>query len=171
MNKLKEADQESTADGEGRVRSGQILSPSRRRELVDAFLRAYPRELPRRLAWLADQLRIDRPRLLRLMGLPPEEVERQHDRAWDALVTQWPDRALWVEQLLRQLVAAFHYDWEELACLLHQQKLRGKFQPLAHTPGPDRERVLLSRIAEGGPDVLEWLVEYLSQPTGDPTRP
>jgi hypothetical protein len=76
-----------------------------------------------------------------------------------------------VEQLLRQLIAAFHYDWEALACLLQQQKLRGKFQPLPCTPAGDRERVLLAMIAEGGPDGLEWLVEYLSQPAAASTRP
>jgi hypothetical protein len=137
--------------------------------LADEFVKSYPKGLPDRLAWLADQLRIDRPRFLRLLELAPEEVAANLGSPWEAIAERWPDQALWVEELLRELIAMFGYDWRALADRLHQladagAQPAGKLDRLRAASRVDREELLLALISQGGPDVLLWLLEYLRQP-------
>jgi hypothetical protein len=154
-----------------------MASQTRAGRLADEFVASYPDNLPRRLEWLSNNLRIDRRRFLRLMGLPPDDVEENLDAPWEVIAKRWEDQARWVEELLCQLIALFGYDWRSLANRLHD--LAGDAQrrgpeciprPAGHVarlrtlPPADREMTLLTLIAEGGPDVLVWLIEYLTQP-------
>src|SRR5258708_677559 len=97
-----------------------MASQTRVARLADEFEASYPDTLPRRLEWLSNSLRIDRPRFLRLMGLAPGEVEQNLDAPWEVLAERWEDRAWWIEELLCQLIARFGYDWKTLANRLHQ---------------------------------------------------
>jgi hypothetical protein len=160
------------------------MDTERRAErLGEEFDESYPDTLPGRLEWIADHLRIDRPRLLRLMGLTPDEVEANLHAPWDVIAQQWEDEAWWVEELLCQLIALFGYDWRALANRLHQPAdagARSEFERVSRPAGHidrlwavrpcDREETLLARISQGGPDVLVWLVEYLTQPTRNGAR-
>jgi hypothetical protein len=62
--------------------------PSHRkaRQLATKFDRAYPKTLSARLAWWCRVLGIDRPRLLRMMGLSANEATRQKDTSWSDLL-------------------------------------------------------------------------------------
>ncbi len=154
-----------------------MVSPTRTARLADEFAASYPATLPERLEWLSENLRIYRPRFLRLMGLAADEAEMDLDTPWEVMASRWEDRAWWIEELLCQLIALFDYDWKALANRLHQLAANGESgrvsSPAGHMarlpslPPVERERTLLTRIAEGGPDVLTWLIEYLTQPAAD----
>jgi len=159
-------------DSAARAKEGQQMSnpqsetvPERTpsRDALE-FVRAYPSALPSRLEWLADHLHIDRRRVLRLMGVEQPQIEHCLGESWAEVVAEREEQATWVDQLLRQLVARFQYDPERIASVVRSQAYQGKVEPLLRTPEDDRERVILSMIAEGGPDVMNWLLEYLSQP-------
>jgi hypothetical protein len=77
-----------------------LTTERRAARLGEEFDEAYPDSLPRRLECLADHLRIDRARFLRLMGLAPDEVEANLDAPWEAIAEQWEDQAWWVQELL-----------------------------------------------------------------------
>jgi hypothetical protein len=152
--------------------------------LADEFVASYPDTLPRRLEWLSNNLRIGRQRFLRLMGLAPDDIEEHLGVPWEAIAERWPDEARWVEELLRQLIAPFSYDWKALAERLrqlaedaaHQQpqglsRAAGYVGRLGAVPPAERQQILLTLIAQGGPDVLGWLLEYLTQPATDGVAP
>jgi hypothetical protein len=155
-----------------------MAAERRAARLGEEFDESYPDTLPGRLEWLADHLRIDRPRFLRLMGFAPDEVEANLHTPWEAIAGQWEDEARWVEELLCQLITLFGYDWRALANRLHQPaeaearpELERVSRPAGHSdrlpavPPRDREETLLALISQGGPDVLVWLLEYLTQST------
>ncbi|HEV3256492.1 MAG TPA: hypothetical protein VG013_06420 [Gemmataceae bacterium] len=154
-----------------------MASQTRAARLADEFVASYPESLPRRLGWLSENLRIDRPRFLRQIGLAPDEVEKNLDTPWEVIAKQWEDQAWWVEELLCQLIALFSYDWRTLANRLHQlaadanrpqpeyvSRPSGHVARLHTLPPADREKTLITLIAQGGPDALTWLIEYLTQP-------
>jgi hypothetical protein len=156
------------------------MAPQRQAaRLSEEFVESYPDTLPLRLEWLADHLRIDRARFLRLLGLAPDEVEENLTTPWETIAAQWEDQARWVAELLSQLIALFSYDWKALAGRLHQSTEAGArpervSAPAGHTdrprtvfPGGGREETLLTLISQGGPDALVWLVEYLKQSATD----
>jgi hypothetical protein len=161
------------------------MAPQRRASrLGEEFIESYPDTLPLRLEWLADHLRIDRARFLRLMGLAAEGVEENFDTSWEKIAAKWKDQAWWVEELLCQLIAFFGYDWRALADRLHQpteadapprpervSSLNGHSGRLWTVPPDRREETLLTLISQGGPDALLWLVEYLTQSAADGTVP
>ncbi|MCI0462245.1 MAG: hypothetical protein L0Z62_35275 [Gemmataceae bacterium] len=161
------------------------MAPQRQAaQLADEFDASYPAPLAQRLEWLAEHLRLERPRLLRLMGLGPNTVKENRDASWETIVKRWQGEAWWMEQLLCQLIALFGYDWRSLASRLHQPvpsaaQLGNGFasRPAEHlkrvrlVPPADREGTLLALIHQGGPDVLLWLIEYLVQPTLDGMTP
>jgi hypothetical protein len=160
-----------------------MTTERRAARLGEEFDEAYPDTLPRRLEWLADHLRIDRSRFLRLMGLAPDEVEANLDTPWEAIAEQWEDQAWWVEELLCQLIALFSYDWRALANRLHQpaeagtrpelervSRPAGQIDRLQASPPCGREETVLALISQGGPDALVWLIEYLTQSTTDGAR-
>lgn len=147
-------------------------------QLADEFVESYPKTLPARIEWLADSLRIDRARLLRLMGLTPEEIEVNLERPWEVIAERYEYQTRWAVELLAAFLARFRYDWKVLADRLHQRAAAaansqgdraapsaGHPAQLCNLPPADREKVLLTLIAEGGPDALTWLFEYLSQAT------
>jgi hypothetical protein len=161
-----------------------MASQRRAAQLADEFAASYPDTLPRRLAWLAEHLRIDRSRFLRLIGLAPEEVEANFAASWEAIAERWPEGAQWAEQLLSELIALFGYDWRALANRLHRPAESGA------RPGPEgvwrpagqvgllptlaprvREETLLALLSQGGPDVHLWLIEYLMQPAANGQTP
>jgi hypothetical protein len=147
-----------------------MAAERRAARLGEEFDESYPDTLAGRLEWLADHLRIDRHCFLRLMGLAPDEVEANLPTSWQTIADRWGSRALWVEQILSQLIALFGYDWRALADRLHQlaetgqQPEPGRVERLQTVPPSRREETLLALIGEGGPDVLTWLIEYLTQP-------
>ncbi len=134
------------------------MAPQRRsaQQLARDFVASYPESLPSRLAWLEEHLRIDRVRFLRLLGLSPEEIEDNLHASWETITERWEYWARWIEELLRQLVALFGYDWRALADLIRPPAEIG-VRPTR------REEILLARIAEGGPGVRRALIEYLMQ--------
>src|SRR5262249_2815688 len=96
------------------------------------------------------------------------------------IAEKWEDGARWVEELLCQLMALFGYDWRALANCLHQPAeagVRPELERVSRPAGPigrlrtvppcGREETLLALISQGGPDVLLWLLEYLTQSTRD----
>ena len=80
---------------------------------VERFDREYPEQLPARLKWLEDHLRIGRDRMLRLMGLPRREAATARNRAWPKLVKDYELQAEQLEQLLTHYLAYFDYDVEK----------------------------------------------------------
>jgi hypothetical protein len=154
----------------------QMAAERRAARLGEEFDESYPDILPGRLQWLADHLRIDRPRFLRLMGLTPDEVKANLHAPWEVIVEQWEDEAWWVEELLCQLIALFGYDWRALAHRLHQpaeaavrpelqcvSRPDGHIDRLRTLPPCGQEETLLALISQGGPNVLGWLIQYLTQ--------
>ncbi len=154
-----------------------MASQRRAAQLAEAFDQSYPDGLAPRLAWLADHLRIDRARLLRLLGLAPDEVTENLHASWETIAERWGDQAGWVEELLSQLIAFFGYDWRALANRLHEPSEAGEqpeperaFRPVGRieclrtVPPEQREETLLARISEGGPDVLVSLLQFLRSP-------
>jgi hypothetical protein len=98
---------------------------------ADALERECPEELPERLEWFTRRLGIELGRLLRLMGLSPDQVARLEGGGvtgadWDELVQQHPAQALWVEDAINQLLAAFHYDADALAHRLRRPPATGE---------------------------------------------
>jgi hypothetical protein len=148
------------------------MTPQRRAaQLSEEFVASYPDALALRLEWLANHLRIDRARFLRLLGLAPAAVEENLDTPWATIAQRWPDQARWVEQLLSQLIGLFGYDWTSLADRLHHLAgSAGPSQRLQTVSPQRREEILLALIGAGGPDVLDWLLEYLTLPAtnGEP---
>src|SRR5262245_32521647 len=117
---------------------GRCLMAAERRaaRLGEEFVGSYPDTLPGRLEWLADHLRIDRARFLRLMGLAPDEVEANLQAPWESIAEKWEDGARWVEELLCQLMALFGYDWRALANCLHQPAEAGARPELERVSRP-----------------------------------
>jgi len=160
-----------------------MAAERRAARLGEEFDESYPETLPGRLEWLADHLRIDRSRFLGLMGLAPDEVEANLQSPWEEIAEQWGDEAWWVEELLCQLIALFGYDWRALADRLHQpaeadarpeiervSRPAGHIPRLRAVPPCGREETLLALISQGGPDVLVWLLEYLTLSPRDRAR-
>jgi hypothetical protein len=70
-----------------------MASQRRAAQLANEFEESYPDTLPRRLEWLAEHLRIDRSRFLRLLGLTPGEVEENLGASWEMIAERWQDGA------------------------------------------------------------------------------
>src|SRR5260221_14517586 len=102
-----------------------MAAQTRTVRLADEFVAAYPSTLPERLEWPSNNLLIDRPRFLRLMGLSHEEVERELDTSWEELARRWEAGARWIEDLLRDLLAMYDFDWRTLGTRLHQLASNG----------------------------------------------
>jgi hypothetical protein len=145
---------------------------------ADDLERECPEDLPRRLAWFTRRLGIDPGRVLRLMGLPPDEVSRLAsggltEARWDEIVERHPVEALWVEDAINHLLAVFHYNADTLADRLKQLPPPGEIQVprpggavvnLDDLDANDREQVLLEQVARGGAGAMPALLVYLSEP-------
>jgi hypothetical protein len=146
---------------------------------ADDLERECPEELPRRLEWFTHRLGIDPGRVLRLMGLPPDQVIRLEsggltEGRWDELVQQHQAEAVWVEDTINHLLAAFHYNADALAERLKRPPAKGEVQfprlggvvvNLEDLDVNDREQVLLEQVAQGGAGAIAALLVYLSQPS------
>jgi hypothetical protein len=81
------------------------------------FEQAYPEELPDRLRWFVEALGVSPNHLLRLMGVPRDEVERLAkggvDWRW-AVKHFGEERAGWAESVIGQAIVLYQYDWRAL---------------------------------------------------------
>jgi hypothetical protein len=95
---------------------------ARARQLAAEFENAYPDTLPERFAWWCRTLGIDRPRLLRMLGMSADEANSHKSSRWEAILDnkEWAENGWWVEGKLHELLALFDYDWRALAEWLHQ---------------------------------------------------
>src|SRR5579884_3571513 len=81
------------------------------------FERAYPEELPDRLRWFVESLGVSPKHLLRLMGVPREEIEQltASDVDWRWAVQYFGEApAWWAENAIRQALVHYQYDWRAL---------------------------------------------------------
>jgi hypothetical protein len=146
-------------------------------ELADKFDAVYPEELPARLRWWSKNLDIDRVRLLRLMGMSARQARESKDRDLKEILKSpiWESKAQLVEGALHRLLALFHYDWHTLAERSHNPVVPTEpAQPsrVSHRKGAgtrprsmlngDGADLLLRRLAEGGPQALPALLEFLA---------
>ena len=152
---------------------------------ADDLERECPEDLPERLEWFTRRLGIERGRLLRLMGLSPDQIARLErggftEADWDELVEQHRAQALWVEDTINHLLAAFHYNADALAHRLRRPPAKGEIR--VPRPGGEvvnledldekgREQVLFDRIAQGGGGATAALLAYLSQPSHGSANP
>jgi hypothetical protein len=141
-------------------------------EWADDFEKSYPDSLPDRLRWFHQELKVDRDRLLRLIGVPADKLEGHHDDLWDWAVDSYPDGAAWAEEMLLQTITFFDYNWRALQdCIrqplgeqfrVHQQG--GEVVQLKELATAEQDKVLLSLIGEGGEKAVHPLVVFLSLP-------
>jgi hypothetical protein len=138
------------------------------------FEQAYPEELPDRLRWFVEDLGVSQNHLLRLMGVPRDEVERLAEGGvdWGWAVKHFGEGpAWWAESLIRQALVSYQYDWlalkERLAHPLDKEfevaVPGGRVTALGSLPADRREDILLGHIAQGGPQATLALIAYLSQ--------
>jgi hypothetical protein len=144
-------------------------------ELATEFENAYPQTLAERLEWWRHALGIDRPRLLRMIGMSAAEARRQQGASWDDLFKkkEWEESAWWVEGKLHELLALFDYDWKALSDRLHHgadssreeqtkvNRKKGDIPKLRYNPSNDGTETLLNQLAKGGPDSFSALIKYL----------
>jgi hypothetical protein len=145
------------------------------RKWASDFERVYPEELPDRLRWFVTDLGVSQSHLLRLMGVPRDEVERLADVSvdWPRAVQQFGEGAAWwAESSIRQILVSYLYDWRALKERLSQPLDKeyevaepgGRTTALGSLPPDRREDILLSHITLGGPQTSLALIAYLSQP-------
>lgn len=146
-------------------------------ELATEFEKAYPTTLAKRLEWWRQVLGINRPRLLRMMGMSADEARRQSDAGWDDVFKkkEWEENAWWVEGKLHDLLALFDYDWNALSNRLHhgantsreektnEKRMKGDITKLQYIPSNDGTETLLNQLAKGGPGSFSALITYLSR--------
>src|SRR5258708_12481 len=82
----------------------------------------YPEELSARLQWWADVLGLDRPRLLRMIGLSRRQAAERKDQDLKDILqnADWEANALLVEGGLVTLLSLFHDDGQALAEGIHE---------------------------------------------------
>jgi hypothetical protein len=138
------------------------------------FERVYPESLPDRLRWFVSELGISQNHVLRLMGVPREQVEQLAEGSvdWDWVVKQFGEGpAWWAESTIRQALVFYQYDWrafkERLSRPVDKEfevtEPGGRSSPLGSLPADRREEVLLVLVAQGGPQSTSALIAYLSQ--------
>jgi len=138
---------------------------------VERFDREYPEQLPARLKWLEDHLRIGRDRMLRLMGLPRREAATARNRAWPKLVKDYELQAERLEQLLTHYLAYFDYDVEKAKAFARDfsqkvaagtHRLSDSIPALASAKTPvDKEAALMEAARQEGSNLLPALARLL----------
>jgi hypothetical protein len=119
------------------------------------FAKAYPVELSERLRWWGTLFGIDRPCLLRMIGMSPREVSEAKDRDLKDVLEdpKWELNAMSLEENLSRLLMLYGYDQHSLIDHLEQARF---------PPGKEKSLDLLSqRMLEGGPDTLSWTIASL----------
>jgi hypothetical protein len=153
-----------------------------REQWAAEFEREYPEELPDRLRWFTERLGIQPYHLLRLMGLsrPEAEALAKGPLDWDAVIARYSEEsAWWAEGTVMNLLSYYHFDWHALRERLHQPPDRSMriYRPGGWAVSPDelpreeRESILLTLIAEGGPRSSAAALAYLLHPAGPAARP
>jgi hypothetical protein len=143
---------------------------------VDRFDQQYPAQLPARLQWLEDRLQVDRRRLLRLMGLPPEKALSEGARPWREIVREYESQADRIEHLLTHYLAYFDYDAakaREFALDFSSKVAAGEHRLADAVPGlvtadtpSEQEEALLSAARREGSGFLPALAELLGSRSG-----
>jgi hypothetical protein len=143
----------------------------------------YPEELSARLQWWSDVLGLDRPRLLRMIGLSARQAAERKDQDLKDILqsADWEANAQLVEGGLLRLLSLFHYDWQALAERIHGMSVATEGEKPTRVPGRKgegkRDRsipngvdadLLISRIADGGPQLLSALLAYLVASQANP---
>lgn len=145
------------------------------------FEAEYPEDLPGRLLWWSKKLGIDRVRLLRMFGMSERQAKARKGEGLDRILKD-PRReanALMIEGGLHRLLALYQYDVKALAEQIHRSlapqeteeatrvtRRKGAVKRLPYRTNGDASELLLSRIAEGGPQLLSALEAYLAQSVG-----
>jgi hypothetical protein len=154
-------------------------------ELARKFDAAYPEELAARVRWWCETLGLDRVRLLRLIGMSPRQAALSKSKDLQEILQnpEWKENAWRVEGMLHKLLSLFHYDWHALAAHIQSPGTRtegegpsritrqeGEVDRLGNTPDGSAADLLIERMAQGGPDALSALVEYLVAAQADSGR-
>ncbi len=144
---------------------------------VDLFDEVYPEALTERLRWLEEQFKIDRTRMLRLMGLPADQAMSSSDCEWQVLVREHEFQAEQLEHLLTHYLSYFDYDAEQA------REFATRFSRKAAVEGPrlqdsipalalahsdaEREMVLLNAARQEGPQLLPAMALLLGSHSED----
>ncbi len=142
---------------------------------LDRFDEDYPEGLPERLQWLEEHFGIERGRMLRLMGLPPDEAALASTRDWRQLVSDYEPQADQVEHLLTHYLAYFDYDVDrarEFAKEFSGKVATGAY-PLSHSipalasakTAVEEDAVLLEAARQEGGSLLPALARLLGRPS------
>jgi len=140
------------------------------------FRKEYGETLADHLKFWKKSLGIDPDRMLRILGFGPHDVERLEPKIdlgrWDAIAEEAGERGWLVDGLLLDLLSRHSYNWRALGEELrgtkdHREEARltrrpGSVETLHLVPPEGRHGILLNQIADGGPQALSALVEYLS---------
>jgi hypothetical protein len=138
------------------------------------FSDQYPEHIGDRLAWFARELGIGEGRLLSLLGLIPSAAPSLPSGGvdWEAVVRKHEDQAWWAEGILYDTLALFDYDARALCQFLSGSAARdgsisgpgGVPIALSELSPAERDRLLLTLVAVGGPVGRQALLAYLAQP-------
>jgi hypothetical protein len=141
---------------------------------AERFDNEYPATLPTRLQWLEDRLHIDRSRILRLMGLPADQVVSLRQRPWKEIAREHEPLAERAEHLLTHYLSFFDYDVnkatafrQEFAEKVHQGQYRlADDVPalISATSTAQQEDALLAAILEEDSRLLPALAKFLGSP-------
>jgi hypothetical protein len=145
-------------------------------ELTNAerFERDYPASLAARLKWLEEQLQVNRCQILRLMGLPHDQVASVSKRSWREITREHEPLAERAEHLLTHYLSYFDYDVKRAKAFPQefaekvqqgQYKLADYVPALAFANTPvEREDALLTIILEEESRLLPVLATFLATP-------
>jgi hypothetical protein len=150
------------------------MEPSTPLSSVDRFDLEFPEELPDRLRWVAERLRLSKERVLRLMRLRPAERAEWKERSWAEITERFEFQANWILHVLVHYLDKFHYDVEAALRLVDgfPERVRSGEIVLEHSipdydptaPAAEREDALVRTIHQNGPKLLIALTAFLSQP-------
>jgi hypothetical protein len=139
------------------------------------FRKAYGETLADHLKFWQKSLGINDERMLGILGFDPQDeglmlMIRRRD--WEAIAEVAGERGWFVDGLLLELLSRHSYNRHALAEELHgtthhREKARSSrrtdsVETLPLVPPEGRHGILLNQVADGGPQALSALVEYLS---------
>jgi hypothetical protein len=148
------------------------------RKWADDFEREYPEDLAGRLRWFVNRLGVRQERLLRLAGLSRKDAV---DLAagggvdWSWVVQHVGEEAAWwAESAIGQALVLYQYNSHALRERLGRPVDKefdlvqpgGRVVPLSCLPPDEREEALLTLATQDGPQSVQALIAYLSQPGG-----
>ena len=115
----------------------------------------YPEELSERLRWWGKKLGIDRPHLLRMIGMSPQRAMHSRTKSLKTIIKnpKLAANAMRVEGGLHRLLSLFQYDWQALAHQIHASSAAAK----ANRPSQ------VTRMSKGGPQWISALLADLAR--------